>query len=228
MNAPSRVRTAVLELEEGLKALYGERFRGLLLYGSYARGEQREGSDVNLLLLLEGPVNTVQEILHLETVAWPLALEATLTLSVRPASIEDFEQAESIFLRTVRREAIPAAAWASYNGSAMNVLPPRIREVVLQLEAGFKEYYGDRFRGLVLFGSYARGTAWEGSDVDLLLLLDGPVNPAREIMREPVSCPISLDSGVVLSVIPMSFETYQQGDSLFLDSIRQDAIPVAA
>jgi predicted nucleotidyltransferase len=104
MNAPSRVRTAVLELEEGLKALYGERFRGLLLYGSYARGDQREGSDVNLLLLLEGPVNTVQEILHLETVAWPLALEATLTLSVRPASIEDFEQAESIFLRTVRRE----------------------------------------------------------------------------------------------------------------------------
>jgi hypothetical protein len=147
---------------------------------------------------------------------------------VRPASIEDFEQAESIFLRTVRREAIPAAAWASYNGTVMNVLPPRIREVVLQLEAGFKEFYGDRFRGLVLYGSYARGTAWEGSDVDLLLLLDGPVNPAREIMREPVSCPISLDSGVVLSVIPMSFETYQQGDSLFLDSIRQDAIPVAA
>jgi len=217
-----------LELEKGLKALYGERFRGLLLYGSYARGDQREGSDVNLLLLLVGPVNTVQEILHLETVAWPLSLEATLTLSVMPASIEDFEQAESIFLRTVRREAIPAAAWASYNGSAMNVLPPRIRETVLQLEAGLKEFYGDRFRGLVLYGSYARGTAWEGSDVDLLLLLDGPVDPAREIMREPVSCPISLDSGLVLSVIPMSFETYQRGDSLFLDSIRQDAIPVAA
>lgn len=228
MNAPSPVRTAILELEKGLKALYGERFRGLLLYGSYARGDQREGSDVNLLLLLVGPVNTVQEILHLETVAWPLSLEATLTLSVMPASIEDFEQAESIFLRTVRREAIPAAAWASYNGSAMNVLPPRIRETVLQLEAGLKEFYGDRFRGLVLYGSYARGTAWEGSDVDLLLLLDGPVDPAREIMREPVSCPISLDSGLVLSVIPMSFETYQRGDSLFLDSIRQDAIPVAA
>jgi predicted nucleotidyltransferase len=108
----------------------------------------------------------------------------------------------------------------------MSSLPSRIRDVVLQLEAGLREFYGNRYRGLILFGSYARGTAWEGSDVDLLLLLDGPVNPAREIMREPVSCPISLDSGVVLSVIPMSFETYQQGDSVFLDSVRQDAIPV--
>src|SRR3954453_11567956 len=110
----------------------------------------------------------------------------------------------------------------------MTKLPPNVRNVLIELEKGLKELYGDRFRGLVLYGSYARGTAWEGSDVDLLLLLDGPVDPAREIMREPVSCPISLDSGLVLSLIPMSFETYQQGDSLFLDSIRQDAIPVAA
>jgi predicted nucleotidyltransferase len=72
MSAPALVRTAVLKLEEELKALYGDRFRRLLLYGSYARGDQRDGSDVNLLLLLEGPVNTVQEILYLESVAWPL------------------------------------------------------------------------------------------------------------------------------------------------------------
>jgi predicted nucleotidyltransferase len=36
-------------------------------------------------------------------------------------------------------------------------------------------FYGERYKGLVLFGSYARGEAVQGSDVDLLLLLDGVV-----------------------------------------------------
>ncbi|MFY9825111.1 MAG: nucleotidyltransferase domain-containing protein [Thermoanaerobaculia bacterium] len=110
MSVPAPIRNVLSDLEKGLKGLYGDRFRGLLLYGSYARGDEREGSDVDLLLLLEGPVNPAREIMHLQTVKWPLALEANLTLSVMPFSVEEFERAGSIFLRTVRREAIPVAA----------------------------------------------------------------------------------------------------------------------
>src|ERR1700681_1336965 len=229
MNAPAPDRIAVLELEKGLKALYAERFRGLLLFGSYSRGDEREGSDVNLLLLLEGPVNPAREIRVTSDLTARLSLESDSVLSGIPVSFEDFAKAESIFLRTVRREAIPAAAWASYNGSAMNVLPPRIIDVVLQLEAGLKELYGDLFRGLLLYGSYARGNAWEGSDVDLLLLLDGPVDPVKEILAsEPVTWPLSLNSGLALSVMPASFDAFQRGESIFLDAVRQYAIPVAA
>ena len=107
---PNKVRKVILELEDGLKALYGDRYRGLLLYGSFARGDAREGSDVDLLLLLEGPVDTVREILHLEPVKWPLSLNADLALSVMPVSLEDFERGATSFLRAVQEEAIPAAA----------------------------------------------------------------------------------------------------------------------
>lgn len=111
----------------------------------------------------------------------------------------------------------------------MGALPRRIEDVILELESGLKELYGNRYRGLLLYGSYARGTAWEGSDVDLLLLLEGPVNAAREIMRlQDVKWPLSLRADLVLSVIPVNIEDFNQGKSMFLRVVRKEAIPVAA
>lgn len=107
---PEKIRDVVLELERGLQKLYGSRFRGLLLYGSYARGTAGEGSDVDLLLLLDGPVNPGREILYLQTVKWPLALASDLALSVVPVDLRDFERSDSLFLSVVRKEAISAAA----------------------------------------------------------------------------------------------------------------------
>ena len=111
----------------------------------------------------------------------------------------------------------------------MSELPQPIKDVVLELEKGLKELYGDRFYGLLLYGSYARGTAWEGSDVDLLLLLKGPVNHSREIITSGVvAAPLSLDSGLVLSVMPANADAFQRGESMFLRVVRKEAIPVAA
>jgi len=104
---PPSLREAVQRLEQGLKDLYGERFRGLLLYGSYAKGDARDGSDVNLLLLLDGPVNTVREILYLEDLKWPLSLEYDTVLFVMPVSAQAFDKAETMFLRSVRKELVP-------------------------------------------------------------------------------------------------------------------------
>ena len=49
-------------IKERLQALYGARFRGLVLYGSVARGDEDEESDIDLLCLLDGPVSMVEEI----------------------------------------------------------------------------------------------------------------------------------------------------------------------
>jgi len=106
---PPPLQEAVRKLEAGLRDLYGERFRGLLLYGSYARGDAREGSDVDLLLLLEDPVDPAREILYLQDVKWPISLEYDIVLSVLPVSMDVFEKAESIFLRAARKDAVRAA-----------------------------------------------------------------------------------------------------------------------
>jgi len=99
----------VAELRRKVETLYGRRFRDLLLYGSYARGDQREGSDVDLLLLLEGPVDTGREILRLESIVWPLSLEHAIVLSVMPVSHEAYQKGETSFLRIIRKDATQAA-----------------------------------------------------------------------------------------------------------------------
>lgn len=46
----SRVKTLLL-------TVYGARLRGVLLYGSLARGEAVPSSDVDVLVLLSGPIS---------------------------------------------------------------------------------------------------------------------------------------------------------------------------
>ena len=94
------------DLARGLKDLYGERYRGLVLYGSYARGEADEGSDVDVLLLLEGSVATGREIVHLGDIVWPISLQAGYTLSVLPVSVEDYLEPREPFFVNARREGL--------------------------------------------------------------------------------------------------------------------------
>lgn len=59
---PQPVRLALEELKQELVKLYGERLRGIYLYGSYARGDFTEDSDVDVLIVLRGEVNPYREI----------------------------------------------------------------------------------------------------------------------------------------------------------------------
>ncbi len=89
------------------------------------------------------------------------------------------------------------------------VLPVDLKMLLDRLVTELNELYGERYQGLVLYGSYARGEADEGSDVDLLLLLEGPVEVGREIRRaSAVVSRLSLQADRTLSVIPVSVDYY--------------------
>lgn len=55
---------ALLTLRDYLQQLYQERFVHLVLFGSHARGEASTNSDVDILIVLNDPVNTSQELHH--------------------------------------------------------------------------------------------------------------------------------------------------------------------
>ncbi len=107
---PADLAEVLGRLDRELRDLYGgRRYGGLVLYGSYARGEAGEGSDVDLLVLLEGEVDPVRELIHLEDVKWPLALESGYALSVLAVSVEAYESSQDPFLWSARSEGVPAS-----------------------------------------------------------------------------------------------------------------------
>lgn len=101
-----------------------------------------------------------------------------------------------------------------------------LEDVIRELDGGLRELYGERHRGLVLYGSHARGEADEGSDVDLLLLLEGQVQVGREIRRSSdLVASLSLESSRVLSLIPVSVEDYRaSSDPYLVNACREGAL----
>ena len=74
------------------------------------------------------------------------------------------------------------------------------RQTALDLLAAHKPHFQQRFgvRSLALFGSTARGTAVEGSDVDVLVSFSGPTSSkqyfgAQFYLEDLMKCPVDTD-----------------------------------
>jgi uncharacterized protein len=60
----------------------------------------------------------------------------------------------------------------------MNII---LQKVLIHLKQDLQDLYGDRLLYLTLFGSQARGDVEPGSEIDVLVVLNLPVNPIQEI-----------------------------------------------
>ena len=91
----------IQKCKEILEKHYGDRFAGLILYGSQARGQAEAGSDIDLLVLLQAPFDYFQEIWNLAELLYPLQLESDRLISVKPAAVQDFQAGILQFYRPV-------------------------------------------------------------------------------------------------------------------------------
>ncbi|MEN6413436.1 MAG: nucleotidyltransferase domain-containing protein [Veillonellales bacterium] len=51
-NQKSRVTTIMNEIVDSMKNIFGDKLRQVILFGSYARGEQEEYSDMDIMVLV--------------------------------------------------------------------------------------------------------------------------------------------------------------------------------
>ena len=93
-------------IKNRLYVLYGSRLRGVVQYGSEARGDAGPDSDIDVLVLLDGPVNHGQELRNCIHATYPLTLEWERPISPLPVDAEEYQAAEWPLYRNAQREGI--------------------------------------------------------------------------------------------------------------------------
>ena len=99
----------------------------------------------------------------------------------------------------------------------------KTKEAIEEFKKKLKKLYGNRLKHIILYGSYARGSATE----DLLIVLEGKVKPGEEIDRMiEIITEINLRYNVLISVYPISEEDYKKVNSPLLINVRREGLPV--
>ena len=110
MNAkvPERIRKIMKELKEGLIRIYGDKLKELYLYGSYARGDYRQSSDVDVMILLSDFKNYWEEINRTSELIQNVSLDHNILVSRIFITEEKWNRSDTPLLENIHHEGEPA------------------------------------------------------------------------------------------------------------------------
>lgn len=88
-----------------------------------------------------------------------------------------------------------------------------------------QEIYKDRLSQLILFGSQARGDARPDSDIDILVVLKGEVNPVKEINRNSyLISNLCLEFDVLINCFYISEIQFNEENKPLIKNIKKEGI----
>ena len=100
------VKTIVEEYREGLARELGPDLVEIVLYGSYARGEAAEGSDIDMLCVMRGALDYGELIQRTSRLTARISLDHDVTLSRAFMPEQEYAASTSPFAMNVRREGL--------------------------------------------------------------------------------------------------------------------------
>lgn len=117
VSIPTGLQETLRWVTETLREIYGPRLRRLLLFGSQARGDARPDSDVDLLVVLGGPVRSYEEAKRTSRIATRAAAYRDTTLSFVHVSEEAFAEDRHSLVPSVKEDGIDLLDTFSERGS---------------------------------------------------------------------------------------------------------------
>jgi predicted nucleotidyltransferase len=109
--------------------------------------------------------------------------------------------------------------------SGVKTQQQNVDQVLGELSGALRTRYGERYVGLWLYGSQARGEAHADSDIDVILVLRETSSPTREIDRiADILADINVRHGALVSVLPVDARKLDTADGPFWRNVRRERI----
>jgi len=105
-NLTEKEKQAVKELIDELKKLYGDNLSCVILYGSKARGDATEDSDIDILVVLKNIQNFSSERKKVKEISWRLSYKYELLLTVIIRSEQEYMQKDTPLLMNIEKEGV--------------------------------------------------------------------------------------------------------------------------
>ena len=97
----------IKDFTETMKNHYGDRLSKIILYGSYARGDFNEESDIDFMVLLnDEEVKAMKELSNTNNEIYDLTLKHDILVSMFATSIKKFQLATKAFYEFVKKEGV--------------------------------------------------------------------------------------------------------------------------
>ncbi len=102
-----KLQRRLAELKKGLTELYGRRLKAVYLFGSYARGDYNNNSDLDVLLVLDNYTSYWDELVYSAELASNLSLEYDVTISRMIMTEDQWNKGDLPILRNISVEGLP-------------------------------------------------------------------------------------------------------------------------
>lgn len=102
------IKSLMAKMKNGLTELYSQRLKAVYLFGSYARGDYDQNSDLDVMIVLDSYKSYWDELVCSAELASDLSLEYEVTISRTIMTEEQWKTGELPVLKNVRAEGVLA------------------------------------------------------------------------------------------------------------------------
>ena len=106
---PKSIENIISEFTKKVKEILGDRVKKIILYGSYARGDYKKNSDIDIMILTDLNFEEIEKYRdEISDIAFDIELESGIVISPVIKNIDRYNERVNIvpFFKNVQKEGV--------------------------------------------------------------------------------------------------------------------------